>query len=123
MSLVIGYLAGWILEFSYRSYESKKFIKPLFIDCQMYALIGAFLYVLYFWDIFMIYKIILIIFFTTYIEFLTGYLALKFKKVRLWDYSEEFMNYEGLICPRFSFYWLVISLLCYYFLIPLISLL
>ena len=38
--------------------------------------------------------------------------------VRLWDYSNEWMNYEGLICPKFSLFWGLICALYYFLLYP-----
>ncbi len=52
----------------------------------------------------------------TAIEYLSGLLALKWLKVRLWDYREERWNVDGLICPKFSFFWALLSA-GYYFLI------
>ena len=37
-------------------------------------------------------------------------------KIKLWDYTEEWGNIKGIICPKFSFYWIVLSAV-YYFLI------
>ena len=67
----------------------------------------------------LIYKLTLIFIIPTAIEFLTGYLDFKLKKVRLWDYSEEKFNFMGFICLRFSLYWFLISLVYYYFLMPM----
>jgi uncharacterized membrane protein len=52
----------------------------------------------------------------TLIELVGGLIAVKYFRVRLWDYSEEWMNFQGVICPKFSLIW---GLVCaiYYFLI------
>ena len=52
----------------------------------------------------------------TLIEYIAGILALKVIKVRLWDYTNEWGNIEGIICPKFSFFWAVLGAF-YYFLI------
>lgn len=43
-----------------------------------------------------------------FIELITG-LILKTFGVRLWDYSNRFMNVEGVICMQYSLYWLILS--------------
>jgi uncharacterized membrane protein len=111
---------GYFLELIYRSIKQKKLIRPLFINLQMYGLTAGFLSLIYFLDITLILRVLFILVFTTGIEFLVGYGYLKFKKIRLWNYSDQFLNYQGLICPIFSFYWLLISLFYFYLIIPLV---
>ena len=52
----------------------------------------------------------------TAIEYVAGLWCLKRTKVRLWDYSDQWGNIQGIICPKFSLYWAIIGAL-YYFLI------
>ena len=52
----------------------------------------------------------------TAIEYAAGIFCLKFLKVRLWDYSNEWGNVQGIICPQFSAAWAVLGAV-YYFLI------
>ena len=52
----------------------------------------------------------------TFLEFIAGLIFIKGMKIKLWDYSDCFGNIKGIICPQFSFYWIVLSAL-YYFLI------
>lgn len=52
----------------------------------------------------------------TLIELIAGLWCLKITKVRLWDYSNEWGNYEGVICPKFSLFWAILGA-AYYFLI------
>ena len=51
----------------------------------------------------------------TLIELIGGLYALS-QKVRLWDYSDRWMNYKGIICPLYSAIWLLIGALYYFFL-------
>ena len=37
-------------------------------------------------------------------------------KIKLWDYSDRWGNIQGIICPLFTFFWMVLSAV-YYFLI------
>ncbi len=111
-------MVGFFLEFIYRSIEYRRLIKPKLINAQMYALIGAFLALLSFFEMPLVYKLILIFIVPTLVEFLTGYLDLKLNKVKLWDYSKIKFNFMGIICLRFSLYWFLIALIYYYYLMP-----
>ena len=51
----------------------------------------------------------------TLIEFIGG-LSFVNKSVKLWDYSNNWGNYKGIICPLFSLIWTFISALYYFFL-------
>lgn len=52
----------------------------------------------------------------TLIEYIAGIALLKWMKLRLWDYSMQWGNIQGLICPLFSFFWAVLGA-AYYFLV------
>lgn len=52
----------------------------------------------------------------TAIEYVVGVISLKVTSVRLWDYSSEWGNIQGIICPKFSLAWTVLGVI-YYFLI------
>ena len=52
----------------------------------------------------------------TIIEYIAGVIFIKGMKVMLWDYSKEKFNFQGIICPKFSFYWALLGA-AYYFLI------
>ena len=41
----------------------------------------------------------------TAIEYIAGIVSLKFMHIRLWDYSSQWGNIQGLICPQFSLLW------------------
>lgn len=50
----------------------------------------------------------------TAIEYIAGAVSMRVIKVRLWDYSKEWGNLDGLICPKFSLLWAAVSA-AYYF--------
>ena len=52
----------------------------------------------------------------TLIEYIAGVIFIKGMKVKLWDYSKEKFNFQGIICLRFSIYWAILGAV-YYFLI------
>lgn len=117
----MGLIGGFLLEFSYRSIKARKLIVPKFINFQMYGLTGAFLVFIYFLEIPLYIKVVLIFAFPTLVEFTTGYIYLTITDVYLWDYSKELYNFKKLVCPLFSIYWFVIALSYYYVIIPLFN--
>jgi len=119
LNYLVGLLVGFILEFVYRSLCAKRFIRPLFINLQMYGLSAVFLYGLALWPLNPALKIILMAVFMTALEFIIGYGYWKIKRIRLWDYSRQPLNFKGFICPLFSAAWLALALLYYYLILPL----
>lgn len=126
----IGSVIGWFLELFYRNLRrgSKKWINPGFCTGPYLPIYGIGLCVLFllasleqhsfiadpFWN-----KAMLFLFMAlgmTLIEYLAGLFCLKYFKVRLWDYSENWGNIQGIICPQFSAAWAVLGAV-YYFLI------
>ena len=118
LNYIAGFIIGWILEWGYRSFVAKKQVRPLLINTQIYALSTVGLYFIYVLQAHLALKVILILVLTTGIEFIIGYTYLITKKVLLWDYTEERFNFKGIICLRFSLYWLLLSLVYYYLIIP-----
>ncbi|MFA5937207.1 MAG: hypothetical protein WC822_05025 [Candidatus Paceibacterota bacterium] len=118
LNFLIGLLIGFIAELVFRSFEHKKLIIPKFINYQMYGFTSAFLTIIYFWEIDLIFKLILIFIFPTLVEFLTGFLYKKVERISLWNYKKDKFNFMGIICLRFSFCWFIISLVYYYFILP-----
>lgn len=131
----IGSILGWIMELFFRRFFSKanpekKWINPGFCTGPYVPLYGTGLCILYLissldtHDIFkndILNKLVLFVAMAlcmTLIEYMAGILALKLVKLRLWDYSEEWGNINGLICPRFSLIWAILSALYYFFIHP-----
>lgn len=128
----MGSLIGWIIELFYRKFISKanperKWINPGFLVGPYLPLYGFGLVAMYilsqidvsFIENTVIQQIILFILMAivmTIIEYIAGIIFIKGMKVKLWDYTNEWGNIQGIICPRFSFYWAVLSAI-YYFLI------
>lgn len=52
----------------------------------------------------------------TLLEYIAGLIFIKGMNLKLWDYSDEWGNLQGIICPRFSFFWALLGAV-YYFLI------
>lgn len=129
----VGSLLGWCLEVVFRKFFSnknpdRKWINPGFLNGPYLPLYGFGLCGLYtltmlediiFIDNEIIQKIVLFIIMAaamTLIEYIAGIIFIKGMKTKLWDYSDEPGNIQGIICPKFSLYWAILSAV-YYFLI------
>lgn len=129
----VGSVSGWILEVSFRRFISsanpeRKWINPGFCTGPYLPIYGCGLCVLYLIAGFEKYEFIkspilnkAVLFCAmavcmTAIELIAGMWCLKVTKVRLWDYSNEWGNFQGVICPKFSLIWAVFGA-AYYFLV------
>jgi uncharacterized membrane protein len=119
-NFLIGLLGGFILEFSYRSFKTKKIIRPQFPNLLMYGLAAVFLGILYFLDISLVFKFVFMFIFPTLVEFIVGYSYLKIKKSYLWDYIDKPFNFMNLICLEFSLYWFALAAFYYFLVLPLL---
>ena len=118
--ILSGGISGAVLEFTFRSIEHKKIIIPKIVNIQMYIINVLFLYLLYIIQVRFLYLIISIAIFTTSIEFITGYVFLKYKRIRLWDYRYQKYNFMRLVCPLYSILWIFLSLIYYFSILPLL---
>lgn len=128
----IGSLFGWCLEVIYRRIFSganpeRKWINPGFLTGPYLPLYGFSLCALYllaqikvtFISNVILQKIVLFIIMAvvvTIIEYIAGIIFIKRMKIKLWDYDNQWGNIQGVICPKYSFFWAVLSAI-YYFLI------
>lgn len=110
---LIGLCIGGALEFVYRSMKQKKLVAPAFANAQMYAFAAVLLYLLSLTGFGWAWKILLIFFIPTVLEFITGYVYFRLTGRRLWDYSDKPLNFAGIICFEFSLYWFVLSSVYY----------
>lgn len=118
----LGSVFGWIIEFFIRTFMTqKKLFNPGFLNgpyLPLYGFGALLLYIIYFLDAPLLLKITLSIFLIISLELITGLIFVYYFKVRLWDYSKKAFNYKGIICPLYSFFWVVLSLLFYFFVYP-----
>lgn len=128
----IGSLTGWGLEVFYRRFFSaanpeRKWINPGFLTGPYLPLYGFSLCALYilahlktdFINNRFLAKLVLFIFMAvvvTVIEFIAGLIFIRKMKIKLWDYDNEWGNILGIICPKYTFFWALLSAI-YYFLI------
>lgn len=125
----IGSILGWCIELIFRRFFSpgnhdKKWINPGFLVGPYLPLYGSGLCTLYllanipvvFVENEIMKKIVLFFIMTvamTFIEYLTGVIFILKMKVKLWDYSKNRGNIQGIICPLFSFFWGVLGAFYY----------
>ncbi len=131
----IGSVLGWVLELFFRRFFSsanpeRKWINPGFCTGPYLPLYGSGLCILYlialledfnliqshFWNKFVLFSAMAIC--MTAIEYIAGIVSLKVGKVRLWDYTNEWGNIQGIICPKFSVIWAAIGGIYYFFIHP-----
>lgn len=129
----IGSVSGWGLEVLFRRFFSaanpeRRWINPGFCTGPYLPLYGSGLCLLYliagleqfnliqspFWNRAVLFLAMAVC--MTTIEYIAGFASLKLANVRLWDYTGEWGNIQGIICPKFSFFWAVLGAI-YYFLI------
>ena len=131
----IGCVMGWCIEVIFRKFFSKsnpshKWINPGFLIGPYLPLYGSGLVVLYLLSLIhidavdshpVLQKVLVVLIMTiamTVVEYIAGRIFIIGMNIKLWDYSDEWGNIQGIICPLFSFFWGVIAALYYFFLHP-----
>lgn len=126
---MFGSVVGYIIEVFYRRmFSAKRWINPGFLKGPYLPLYGFGLLILYslscvkfnFKNTILedILKCVIMGLLATLIEYIAGIIFIKGYKVKLWDYSNMKGNIEGVICPLFTFFWLVLSFAYYYLIHP-----
>ena len=124
----IGSMAGWVIEVVFRRFFSsanpeRKWINPGFLSGPYLPLYGFSLCVLFLLSLLEQYIPIentalrkaalfaVMAAAVTLVEYIAGLISIK-----LWDYSKQWGNIQGIICPKFTLGWAILSAV-YYFLI------
>lgn len=132
MVFAIGCSAGWLLELIFRRFWSgnnaeHRWVNPGYLRGPWLPVYGLGLLCLYllsdlasFFAVRGLFSSILLVFAmaaaATAVEYISGVFSKKVLHANLWDYSGEWGNLDGIICPRFSFFWLIICS-AYFFLL------
>jgi uncharacterized membrane protein len=130
----VGSVLGWGLEVLYRHFANRhhRWINPGFLVGPYLPLYGFSLCILYLLaslehhlpiENVILQKVILFVCMAiciTVIEYIAGLIFIRGMKIKLWDYSSCWGNIKGIICPKFSFYWMVLSAVYYFFIHPYI---
>ena len=126
----IGSIAGWVLELFFRKIvcSEHKWINPGFLNGPYIPLYGFGIIALFLLSVMEDYifienivlkRILLFVIMSTVmtlLEYIAGIIFVKNMKIKLWDYSNEKFNIQGIICPKYSFLWAILGAV-YYFLI------
>lgn len=130
----IGSIAGWLIEVVYRRFFSKnnpdrKWINPGFLVGPYIPLYGFSLVTLFVFSWIpvgfiqspILQKLLLFVFMAfaiTVLEYIAGIVFIKGMNIKLWDYSNEWGNIKGIICPKFSMFWMILSAIYYFIIHP-----
>jgi uncharacterized membrane protein len=116
-------ISGWILELSFRTWESRRIVNPGFnrgpyvpiygLAAVVLILAHSFISTSPFYVRALVYLAV-----TTGLEYVTGEIILFIFKKRYWDYSRNFINLRGHICPSFSFAWVLACFIFEFLLYP-----
>lgn len=123
-------IIGWILELTYRSLVTKRLVNPGFMSGCVVPLYGMGAIILNIICI-VISKLnfnhkVLVMFFIslfllTLLEYICGFVSLKYFHIRLWDYRKRKINYKGFVCLEFSIIWGLLGVLYYLVIYPRID--
>lgn len=127
----IGGILGYLLELTYRGLVNHHFINPGFLHGPFLPIYGFGLLLLFALSsipinfiniqwVEILVRIVLIFIFLTVIEYIGGLIFIKGFGLKLWDYSDQKGNIQGIICPLFSLIWGLIGTLYYFLLHPLL---
>lgn len=132
---MLGCTFGWLLEVIFRRFVSKKnperrWLNPGFCVGPCLPLYGCGVVVLYLlayfgkvsgydanlWTKLLLFVIMALL--MTGVELIAGVISYYGFKMRLWDYSKEWGNFKGLICPKFGLIWGALSAIFYFLIFP-----
>lgn len=123
-------IVGWILELAYRSIVTKKLINPGFMSGCVVPLYGMGAIILNFicnlihkinFDYKVLFIFIISTILLTSLEFICGFISLKYFHIRLWDYRKRKINYKGFVCLEFSIVWGLLGVVYYLLVYPFID--
>ncbi|MDC7223886.1 MAG: putative ABC transporter permease [Spirochaetales bacterium] len=111
----IGTVTGWFIELFWRRFfgAARRWINPGFLNGPWLPLYGfgcIFLYLLCLpgWPLYLQAPVFLVL--LTVLEYIAGLIFLGQFNIRLWDYSNNWGNIKGLICPLYSLFWMILGL-------------
>ncbi|MDD6042558.1 MAG: hypothetical protein PUB87_02245 [Eubacteriaceae bacterium] len=131
----IGSCSGWCLELVYRRFFSgnnpgRKWINPGFLVGPWLPLYGFGLFTVFVaayltenmldslnlsFPVYLALLFVTIAILMTVIEYIAGRIFIIGMNIKLWDYTDEKLNLQGIICPKFSCYWGIMG--CFYCLV------
>lgn len=119
----IGSMLGWIIELFYKRIVLGKWVNSGFLIGPYLPIYGFGLCIITWlhitlsnYNLNVILNAILIAIVLTVLEYISGLIFIKYGKIKLWDYSDEWLNYQGIICPLYSLFWAACAIFYNYFL-------
>lgn len=127
----VGSTIGWCIEVLFRRiFSAKKWINPGFLTGPYLPLYGFGVTGLFAISLLPIdtgypaWNAVIVIAIMgaamTLIEYIAGLIFIKGLKIRLWDYTDRWGNIQGIICPLFSLFWLIVSAFYYFVIDPFV---
>lgn len=115
----IGAVGGWCVELVFRRIVHKKWINPGFLQGPYLPIYGFGVVALYLiaelplpienvW-LLRVVQILIVCVGMTAIEYVSGIVFIKGMGIKLWDYSDQKGNVQGIICPLFSLIWTAVG--------------
>ena len=124
-NLILYSIVGWIIEGIYSYITTGRFKKNGFLKGPykpMYGIAFTLLILINeYFNLNIIFTIVLYIAIPTVVEFISGYLLLEIFNEKYWDYSNLKYNYKGLITLKFSIYWALLSYIGITYVSPMIT--
>lgn len=122
---LLGGFLGWCIELVYRSITLKQVVNPGFLSGPHLPIYGFGLVLLTIilnnGKLHWLLNIFSFAVVATTMELVSGWFFEYFFHLRLWDYSDEWGNWRGWICPRFFLYWLLFSVFYYLFFYKIVT--
>ena len=134
----IGALVGWGIEVIYRRFKvdniDREWINPGFLIGPYLPLYGFGLVLLFlmaslektslidevtFGNKALLFILMAIV--MTLLEYVAGLIFIRGMNIKLWDYSNEKYNLQGIICLRFSIYWAILGAVYYFLIHPYVT--
>jgi uncharacterized membrane protein len=110
---IICSFVGWIIESTFWSFKIKKISNSGFLYgpfIPIYGFGALFIFLLTDLTNFLILPLRFLLFtlIATLLEYFVSLLLEKIFSIKLWDYSNEKFNFQGRICLKYSFFWLIL---------------
>ncbi len=127
----VGSCLGWVAELFFRRFVSaKKWVNPGFLTGPYLPIYGFGLVGLYamcaipvntgsYWGDAVVTMVLMGVAMTA-IEYIGGLIFIKGMHIKLWDYSNQWGNIQGIICPLFSAIWTVAGAVYYFAVDPFV---
>ena len=116
-------ILGWVLEVGYRSLRDRRFVNPGLLKGPYLVLYGTGSLILMgcislVHESNLLIKVFMYFVATTGLELISGLNAQHLFHVRLWDYSDQPVQYKGHICLKFSICWILLAFAFEYLFFP-----